>query len=170
MRIALDRAIGLQRGLPWALQSRSPREDPARTLGKIADIYPGLPKAFLKRGISPPRFWPSVSLYAGRCELVEREQRDAVLPSSEVAVWNGQACAWRCAKGWSREEGEAISLLLAVAVLYATALKDSAQQAQQDGPACCLCVRIPVCLHCVHQPSHAPESVNVPSQPQHRGS
>jgi hypothetical protein len=61
-------------------------------------------------------------------------------------------------------------LVLVVSVLYATALKGSAQQAQQDGLACCLCVRIPVCLHCVHQPSHAPESVNVPSQPRHRGS
>jgi hypothetical protein len=47
-------------------------------------------------------------------------------------------------------------LVLAVSVLYATVLKGSAQQAQQGGLACCLCVRIPVCLHCVHQPSHAP--------------
>ena len=78
--------------------------------------------------------------------------------------------AWRGARGCSGRmvtRGATSRLpLLDVSVLYATALKGSAQQAQQGGLACCLCVRIPVCLDCVRQPSRAPESMNVPSQRQ----
>ena len=51
-----------------------------------------------------------------------------------------------------RVEATSLLLMLAVAALYARVLKGSAQQTQQDGLACCLCVRTPVGLRCVHQP------------------